>query len=485
MSYQCILITDLIGQLWARPIGAYRLATELRAAGFSTLVINGVSDFSQEELSSVLENNVGESTLFVGVSSTFIGTKSRKGSYSGKRGTQQVSNSFDSLLLGLKSTYKNLKIIVGGARAHNKSYASFDLEILGYADEIIVTLAKEIKENRNLMLPRSIVASNDFDFSKMTTLYKPEDCVFEGETLVLELSRGCRFKCKFCSYPLNGRKPNTYFKNQETLYAELIYNYENFNVTKYIFSDDTYNESITKLEYFKTVFDRLPFKIEFSCYLRLDLIHYHKNMISLLLDSGLRGAFFGIESLNTKSASAIGKGLGSEKITQTLHLLRQQWGKQVTTTGAFIVGLPYDSRESLNDSLSILAENDYPLNAKHYNPLRIGTPNARSPWQSEFQKNPQLFGYRVTSQIDADHLFWENDFLNVEEAQAISDEFNKKLRQNLNMNYDNFHHLLLMGYGLHHSEALTLFPKNEEHNMFIDSIVKKRVVDYKSRMLKA
>lgn len=88
-------------------------------------------------------------------------------------------------------------------------------------------------------------------FCDKATIYEDEDAIVPGEALTIELTRGCRFRCKFCSYPLNGRKTNDYFRDQNSLYLELLQNYEKHGVTRYFFSDDTYNESTEKLLYLK------------------------------------------------------------------------------------------------------------------------------------------------------------------------------------------------------------------------------------------
>ena len=141
------------------------------------------------------------------------------------------------------------------------------------------------------------------------------------EVLPLELSRGCRFKCKFCSFPLLGKKPTDerYLRSEKSVYDELKSNYEEFGTTKYNMLCDTFNETTKKLEMLCRVQEKLKIQLRFSCYLRIDLLGAHKDQINLLHEVGLNTCHFGIESLNYESSKAIGKGFNNEKIKDTLH----------------------------------------------------------------------------------------------------------------------------------------------------------------------
>ena len=58
--------------------------------------------------------------------------------------------------------------------------------------------------------------------------WNKNDCIQTGETLPLEISRGCIFKCKFCRYPYIGKTKNDFSKSIDNVVEELEYNYNNF-----------------------------------------------------------------------------------------------------------------------------------------------------------------------------------------------------------------------------------------------------------------
>ena len=45
----------------------------------------------------------------------------------------------------------------------------------------------------------------EFDFTRSFTTYEHNDLTFH-DVPILEVARGCIFKCAFCAYMLNGKK---------------------------------------------------------------------------------------------------------------------------------------------------------------------------------------------------------------------------------------------------------------------------------------
>jgi hypothetical protein len=176
-----------------------------------------------------------------------------------------------------------------------------------------------------------------------------------------------------------------------------IENYERFGTTRYTYSDDTHNDSPQKLEeLYNEVYSRLPFKIKFTAYLRLDLLNAHKHTIELLKESGLESAFFGIESLNYESNKAIGKGIKKDRIISILNYIKETWGDEVRTEGGFIIGLPNDSKESINHWVDLLSDPTFPLHSVRMNALQIRPELAAgTPWASDIDKDPSKFGYTM------------------------------------------------------------------------------------------
>ena len=179
-------------------------------------------------------------------------------------------------------------------------------------------------------------------------------------------------------------------------------NYDLWGITRYVFSDDTYNDSTAKLEMLTRINERLPFDLEFGTYARLDLIAAHPEQIDLLKSSGLKSVFFGIETLTHKAAKTIGKGLHPDKVVATLETLRNRWGHSILTNAGFIFGLPHDSLESIENWTEIVLDERFPLHSVSFGPLGLADTNRVSrAFMSEFEKEPLKYGYTFPNKDDA------------------------------------------------------------------------------------
>jgi hypothetical protein len=224
------------------------------------------------------------------------------------------------------------------------------------------------------------------------------DFIMPNETLPIEISRGCIFRCKFCAFPLNGKSKGEWVKHYEVLKDEMIYNYETYGTTKYIFADDTYNDSAEKItELYEQVFSKLPFKLEFSSYIRIDLMHRFRETADVLEKSGLKSALLGIETNNLESGKAIGKGLIFEKQMDYIRELKQKQFKDTLVTSGFIFGLPNDTKESLNDLENFLISDQNPLDDWLCKPLGLNPvdKSKHKNYFSEFDLNHEQYGYEL------------------------------------------------------------------------------------------
>lgn len=463
---------------FVRPAGAYRIATELRKNGFTVQVVDAfpqLVDESAEPLYAMIEKFVGPRTLWVGFSSTFFMNR-RKAIQAVKRGWMTMAQVDDGkmnfsepgiplpveelveLRRRIKARNPGCQLVFGGAKAHLRAAYIIDAYIEGYADTTVMEFTKWLGRKNpffryELHSPpvgvTHIEVNHDpkaagFDFTSSQIRWDTSDCVVPGEALPIEISRGCIFNCSFCSYPLNGKKKLDFIKEPAVLIDELVRNYELYGTTQYIYSDDTHNDSVDKLEQlYDRVYSKLPFKLNFYTYLRLDLMAAHPHTIDLLLASGLRGAFFGIESLNYESAKTIGKGLRPQRAIETLHRARETWGSQVKTSAGFIVGLPHETEETASTWLEQVTDAAFPLDCAHIYPLFISDAPGSKVWKSELEQNAAKFGYKFDAKG-----FWYNEHLTFGKSKGLVDNYLLRARSNRKRQVSDFSlpGLLNLGY---------------------------------------
>lgn len=433
---QVVIFTDSSRQgIWVRGIGPYSLATYTRNKGYTVEVVDFISGFGYKDFEKFCQKYINEDTILVGISTTWISapksfTADLKKSFApnsdlkedyffNKDNHNVYYDSFSWALTNgthkkftdcIRSYGPNCELVVGGARAIEFNAPEFDRIVLGYSENQLV----DILEKKRI-LPRIVnhdikAEKGDYEFHDSSqTIYQDNDFLLEDETLPIEIGRGCIFQCKYCSFPLIGKKKLTYTKDPILLKDEFQKNWEKHKIRRYIISDDTFNDSNEKLQLLAKISDDLDFDLNFWCFARLDLISKYPEQIDLLHKIGIKEIQFGIESFHEPSAKTIGKGGKADRKKQTLQDIKKVWGDDVHTKCSFIVGLPHETRASLEEHYTWLESKECPIDSIGINPLFIAQPDEWSElrWRSEFDKTYDQYGYYFDNPR---HMFdWKKD----------------------------------------------------------------------------
>lgn len=433
-------MADVIFELPAKSAGPYRIATELRNYGFTCQIVHLCFYFTKEEIEHVCQKYISDSTLIVGLSTTFwnLQDNNRK-------------KELLKIILNNAKKNKNAKLVVGGTLSQYYADAiNPDASFNGFAESDFLQYALSLKKRSS---------TKKFEFTDSYIEYKENDFVDFQESKVIEIARGCIFKCSFCSYPLNGKQKLDYIKSKETLTQELIYNYEKYGITTYTLSDDTFNDSTEKLEFLHKIFTSLPFKIKFVCYLRLDLINAHREQINILQEMGLIGAFFGIETFNHDAGKHIGKGLHPEKNKQLLYDLKKYyWKDDINITIGLISGLPYETKKSHIETLNYIS-NEQECLVDRIRPSSLNIPNPlldKYPYKSEFQINAIKYGFYWPNSRSND---WKNlnfEIKSRDQANAMAKEIYQVSKSRLLVYRGNFSLPLVANISKYNETSLSI-----------------------------
>ena len=232
-KYDAIIFTDMTD--YSIPIktsGAYKIASHLRHYGYSVKVIDNfvwILKNHKESLFKYLQERIGTTTLFVGFSTTFM-SPFKMDKFKKTRGQTKKEDSvenFSTLMRFLKTQHPQVKIVLGGQGVQTGMifdlYKEIDYWIKGLAEDNILEFITKLKSG--IKQPRIIednFLASEYNFRESIPMFGLQDNVFQNEVLPIEISRGGRFKCKFCSYPLLGRKPSDkYIRSEESLYKAL------------------------------------------------------------------------------------------------------------------------------------------------------------------------------------------------------------------------------------------------------------------------
>lgn len=390
----------------SRYSGPYVLASYLRRLGFRVQIIDYSSVFADNGILHIIRTCVGKDTIAVGISDTFSYYSTHINSFRKNKFTEHGwpfyrEERIQMFVDEVKRVNSETQIIMGGAKStrYHVKPPYIDVMFRGFAE---ASLASYLVSRKLGKRPESVIDELPIaDWKEFPTHFATEDNVLPNETLPLEISRGCIFNCKYCSYPRKGAKDFDYIKSEEALYETLWINYSEYGVRRYMLTDDTHNDSMFKLERLLKVAQRLPFKLEYSSYIRVDLLHRYPEMIDLLKEIGLKGAMMGIETLNWETGRIIGKGLHPEKTLETLHRMRESWGDTIGMQGMFILGLPRQSYEDAVKMCEQISAWDFPLHEALFFPLYL-MPNAKV--RSAFDNDWKSFGYVLEEKNK-----WTND----------------------------------------------------------------------------
>lgn len=452
-----LLISDNTSYAVAGPryLGPYRIAHELEAQGIQTFVLDKFYSFP--DFFKFLELFLDEDFIGVGLSTTFFTPPEFNKEYDRYTPRHKLSRSyydygiisndpilrknwFEKFRAIITEKSPKAKVFVGGAKAQffaNQLFndiTEIDYLVMGVVDKVFPEVLKDLIAGRDphyKMMGNKRVVDTALHY-KQPKVCPPHDWkkhwfVQPNEPLPIEIGRGCAFNCKFCNYDKN----ENFRKSLTDLKQEFISNYENFGVQNYHFVDDCFNDSRAKVEEVGQLLLSLPFKVEWASYVRFDVAVKFPETADLIVESGGRALYWGVESLTHEVARRAGKGTPSDKIKDFIVNFSKKYRGICYSTGSFISGLPGETEASWKDQFKWLIENE------SFDFIQLG-PLAIAPYKHEFDgvvvdsadysRNPQKYGFTDINMATGE---WTHETMNhlkaIELAQWAFNEWEKKL----------------------------------------------------------
>lgn len=405
--------------IW-RTISCYLLARWIEEHGYTCQVIEFTHLFSPEELYEYTEMFIDNSTLMIGASSNMWTSWSSE--LMMNVFTKSVPENIHKALKEVKNKYPNISTVIGGHRAYTdfSGIEIFDFQcIKDFGEDWLLKLLDELSKTPL----RDRLTRQNFDFDNHRFVFRDHDCILPNESLPIEWGRGCIFKCPFCRSPKLGKKSGAYEKSIDLMVDTLTEVFEKFGTTSFYFIDETFNADYERVKNLHKVAERLPFKLEFSCYNRADLIDKHPDTIDLLQESGLRSTLFGIETFNPEASKLVLKPWSSKRAKDFLPELRSKWHK-VHIDCSLIAGLPGVTKE---EHYSIA---DWFLNSGidffNFKPLVMvkDAHSTKSTWEVDASK------LRIEWIDDEDPFQWRWGDTTYRDSFILSSELNRYVKTN-------------------------------------------------------
>jgi len=192
----------------------------------------------------------------------------------------------------------------------------------------------------------------------------------------LYTGRGCRSRCTFCLWPqtVGGQRYRT--RSVDHVVAEIERARRLFpRVREYFFDDDTFTDDLPRAEAIARGLGRLG--VTWSCNAKANVPY---ETLKVLRDNGLRLLLVGYESGSQAILNNVKKGI---RVERARRFTREARSLGIKIHGTFIMGLPGETRETIEETIRFAQELDpdtlqvslaapYPGTALHREALERG-----------------------------------------------------------------------------------------------------------------
>lgn len=403
------LIFNLNANAGNRSSGGHKIATALRQQGWDVEVIDYLDHFTPEEILDLVRSRVSSRTVFFGFSVFF----------------NYWPDYMQATLDYIKKKYPDIATIIGGQSVTKTPAVGVDYWVDSFGEKALFALLKNIlatgseplkfdpyflKQGKKVL--RGIHDYPAYPSDSYLSLFEKRDFVQPWEWGVIEFSRGCKFKCDFCNFPILGVKGD-YSRSQEDFELQMRHNYDNFGIHQYQVADETFNDRPDKVKKFADVVERLNFKPYMSGFIRADLLFTRRETWDDLIRLGMFGQFYGVESFNHDSLRVIHKGYHPDKVKQgLLDYKNYMKGHPYKGSMGLILSLPYETEQTHDEALKWLIENwsehffdPYVLDLGPDNPEILNTFSN----VSSFRKNLQDYGLERMTDAEVAQYSQETD----------------------------------------------------------------------------
>jgi hopanoid biosynthesis associated radical SAM protein HpnJ len=167
----------------------------------------------------------------------------------------------------------------------------------------------------------------------------------------LYTGRGCRSRCTFCLWPqtVGGQRYRT--RSVGNVVAEIAHATRLFpQVKEYFFDDDTFTDDLPRAEAIARGLGRLG--VTWSCNAKADVPYAS---LKVFRDNGLRLLLVGYESGSQAILNNVRKGI---RLDRAREFTRHARALGITIHGTFILGLPGETRETIEATIRFAQEID-------------------------------------------------------------------------------------------------------------------------------
>lgn len=269
-----------------------------------------------------------------------------------------------------KERWPNLPIVLGGP--HTIFFwrdlilePAFDAVFVGEAETCLPMISSHLLEGGTIELIPGLVTKNTsyppespcshlLSTTDLETIPFPDYDPFPNnvrqqvrESYPLVTSRGCVYKCTYCSVPkISGKRVRKRF--HENIIEELNRAKKDYGCRQFEIIDDVFNIDIDRCKDFCSALLRAGLGMRWSCPNGLRADRVDAELAGLMAKSGCFSVMLGVESADAEVLKAVKKGETIEDIEIGIRTFQKAG---ISVGGYFIIGLPGDSIRSEEKSV--------------------------------------------------------------------------------------------------------------------------------------
>lgn len=187
------------------------------------------------------------------------------------------------------------------------------------------------------------------DFGRYSGLFP----VGRRPAMFIMSSRGCPSRCTFCSRSVYGNTLR--LRSPDNILAEVELLYRHWGVKEIHFGDDTFNANIKWAHELLDLIIKHGYhkKLLFRVALRVNEKLLDTELLKHLKEAGIWFVYYGVESGNQSMLNRMRKGITVEEVRRAFKMTHTA---RIKTEAFFIVGLPGETAQTLQDSWKLYKE---------------------------------------------------------------------------------------------------------------------------------
>jgi radical SAM superfamily enzyme YgiQ (UPF0313 family) len=333
----------------------------------------------EDDITHITKKILSQNPLFIGFS-TYIWNVDK--TYEIIRSIKKITPTLPIILGGAEASYRAEKIL-------NKN-KDIDVIALDEAEETFTELVRyfydkkqSLSEIQGIMYRegRKIIKTEHrrpLDLKKIPSPFLNKSIPVTKKLIITyETSRGCPFKCAYCSYN-TGNYAKLRFFPLSTVNKEISLILKKEPKTLYV-ADDNFNIYESRAKKILTRMKSLVKKTEINIFLRVDIWKLSESLVKVLAHKNMLYSI-GVQSLNLKTLKDAQRIHNREVLDHNIALLAKY---KVRVILQFIIGLPGDRYGDIKDMIDWACK---------YEPYGIQLSTLRINPQTTYEKKAKEFG---------------------------------------------------------------------------------------------